>query len=200
MPDEAVPHTFTTAEKRQLLDIARQSITAAVNRKPLPEIHLDALPEALRQPAACFVTLHIGSALRGCTGNLVAQRPLAEEVALTAVQTAFRDPRFLPVTAEEIPLLDIEISVLTPPQPLHYTSPEDLIAQLHPGLDGVTLRWGGHRATFLPQVWERVPDPNSFLDMLCQKMGLPAQSWRNCHMDVETYRSIAWSEAELAGK
>ncbi len=198
MHEEVAQFTFTTGEKRQLLDIARQAITAAVNREPLSELDLSALPPALRQPAACFVTLHIDGILRGCTGNLVAQRPVAEEVQLTAVQTAFEDPRFAPVSAREVPSLDIEISVLSPPQPLAYSSPDDLVDKLRPGIDGVILRRDIRRATFLPQVWERVPDTECFLEMLCQKMGLHPDAWRKGDMIVETYRVIAWSEAELS--
>jgi AmmeMemoRadiSam system protein A len=198
MGQETPQFTFTSTEKQQLLDIARRAITAAASRKPIPEVDLDTLPQSLLQSAACFVTLHVDDMLRGCTGSLVAQRPLAQEVSLTAVQTAFRDPRFPPVSAAEVPNLDIEISVLTPPRPLTYTSPEDLIVRLRPGVDGVTLRQGFRRATFLPQVWERIPEPRRFLEMLCQKMGLPADAWLSGEMEVEVYQAIAWSEAEIA--
>lgn len=199
MHHQTTDSVFTTAEKQQLLRIARRAITAAANREQPPEIQLETLPPALRKPAACFVTLHIAGALRGCTGNLLPQRPLAEEVSRTAVQTAFEDPRFPPVTPEEVGLLDIEISVLSEPKPLEYTSPSDLVAKLRPGIDGVILRQGLRRATFLPQVWERVPEPHCFLEMLCQKMGLPPDAWRSGEMAVETYQAVAWSEAELEG-
>ncbi|MBN1287636.1 MAG: AmmeMemoRadiSam system protein A [Anaerolineae bacterium] len=189
---------FTHAEKRQLLEIARAALTAAVNHQAPPTLSLDTLPPALRQPAACFVTLHIDGALRGCTGSLTAQRPLVYEVSRAAIQTAMHDPRFSPVTPEEVPLLDIEISVLTPPEPLPYDSPEDLCNKLRPGIDGVTLRQGNHRATFLPQVWQRIPEPAHFLSFLSRKMGLSANAWRNGKMQVEIYQTLAWSEAEFA--
>lgn len=191
---------FTRAEKQQLLDIARVSIVAAAHRQPLPSIELEDLPPALRQSAACFITIHINDALRGCTGNLVAQRPLAVEVNRMAVQTAMNDPRFPPVTPNEVPRLDIEISVLTPPLLLTYDSSEELCSKLRPGIDGVTLRQGIHRATFLPQVWERIPEPERFLSFLSRKMGLATDAWRNGDMQVEVYQTIAWSESELTTK
>ena len=198
MQEGAARFAFTLAEKRQLLDIARRAIFAAARRQPLPEIDLDALTPALREPAACFVTLHIDGLLRGCTGSLVARRPLAEEVSLTAAQTALQDPRFAPVSPEEVPLLDIEISVLTPPEPLAFNSSDELVEKLRPGVDGVILYLGARRATFLPQVWERVPEPERFLEMLCQKMGLPGDAWRAGDLRAETYQCIAWSEGDLS--
>ncbi len=190
--------TLTFAEKQQLLDIARRAIDAATRRRPLPPIDLDKLPAALRQPAACFVTLHIDGALRGCTGSLAARYPLAEEVSRIAVQTALHDPRFTPVTHTIMPQLDIEISVLTAPVILAYDTPDDLISKLRPGVDGVILRRGSARATFLPQVWERVQSPERFLDLLSQKMGFSAGTWRESDVTVEVYQVIAWRESTLA--
>jgi AmmeMemoRadiSam system protein A len=194
---EDVLFTFTNDEKRALLVIARQAIHAAASKASAPPIDLDALSPSLAQPAACFVTLHIDDALRGCTGSLTARRPLAEEVSYTAVQTAFSDPRFPPVTPEEVPALDIEISVLTPSRPLHYTSAADLLNKLKPGVHGVTLRQGYQRATFLPQVWERIPEPEQFLSHLCRKMGIETGAWRDGNLEVDVYRVIAWGEAEM---
>ena len=98
---------------------------------------------------------------------------------LTTVQTAFSDPRFPPLLAAELPEIRVEISVLTPSQPLAFDGPEDLLARLTPGIDGVTLRVHGRRATFLPQVWDAYPDPEVFLGLLCQKMGLLPDTWRS---------------------
>ncbi len=189
---------FTEEEKRELLRIARQAISAATRGEELPKINLEEYPPNLRRDAACFVTLHKNGLLRGCTGSLVATRPLVIEVAETAVQTAFRDPRFPPVRASEVPDLDIEISVLTPSRRLEYDDPEDLIRKLRPGIDGVTLRKGiYYRATFLPQVWETIPEPVRFLEMLSQKMGLHKGAWRDPDIEVETYQVVSWSESEL---
>jgi len=185
-------------ERRCLLKLARQSIEAAARGARLPEVDLDSLPPSLREPKACFVTLHKHGDLRGCTGVLVARSPLAQEVIHTAAQTALNDPRFLPVTPDEVPQLDIEISVLTPPQRLDVPSPEALPRLVRPGIDGVTLIRGSHRATFLPQVWERIPDPVVFLDMLCEKMGLPARSWLVTPMEVEVYQVEEFSEHGMA--
>ena len=186
---------YSPAEQRILLDIARQSITAALQSTPY-DLILDDLPAALIEPRACFVTLftHPAKDLRGCTGTLAARVPLAKEVAYTARQTAFHDPRFYPVTAAEVPDLRIEISILTPPQPFPYKSTQDLLARLCPGRDGVTLHYRGRRATFLPQVWERISDPSDFLDALCHKLGVAERLWQWEKLEIETYTAIMLME------
>jgi AmmeMemoRadiSam system protein A len=189
---------YSTEERRLLLKIARQGVQAAASRKSLPALNLEELPELLRQPGACFITLHKNAQLRGCTGTLVAQLPLAQEVLQTAAQTAIHDHRFDPVRPEEEPELEIEISVLTPSRPLEVPDPSDLPNLIRPGIDGVTLRKGFHRATFLPQVWEQIPDPVEFLDRLCQKMGLPRRAWLEPGMEVDVYQVEKFSEEELA--
>lgn len=188
---------YAPTEQAALLHLARQTLIAAVTNTRY-DVVLDDLPDALTEIRACFVTLltHPEKALRGCTGTLAARVPLAQEVAYTIRQTAFHDPRFYPVTADEVPHLRIEISVLTPPQPLPYSSPQDLIGRLCPGVDGVTLHYRGRRATFLPQVWERMPDPADFLDALCYKMGIAEHIWRYELLDVETYRAIMLMEPD----
>jgi len=153
------------------------------------------LPTALQEPRACFVTLEKKGQLRGCTGTLVARMPLAAEVVHSTHNTAFYDPRFPPVSADEVPLLQIELSILTPPQPLPYTSPADLLHKLRPGVDGVTLHWQNRRATFLPQVWERLSDPAQFLSALCHKMGLPPETWQQEPLTVEIYGADKVMEA-----
>jgi AmmeMemoRadiSam system protein A len=189
---------LTTDERRTLLKLARDSVVAAATGSSLPHADLGDYTPTLREKGACFVTLYAGDRLRGCTGILVAQSPLVQEVIRTAAQTALSDPRFRPVTPREVPGLSIEISVLTPPQPLAFSQPEDLPRLLRPGVDGVTLSRGMYRATFLPQVWDRVPDPVQFLDMLCEKMGLFAGAWRQPGMQVDTYQVEEFSENELA--
>ncbi|MCC7206104.1 MAG: AmmeMemoRadiSam system protein A [Anaerolineae bacterium] len=186
---------YTPEEQAILLGIARAAIEAAANGQPRPHPDLAALPPALREPRACFVTLFEYGELRGCTGTLAARRPLADEVSATAIQTAFNDPRFMPVTAQETPSLRIEISVLTPPQTLPYDSPDDLLHKLRPGVDGVLLSLGPYRSTFLPQVWENHPDPAEFLSLLCRKAGLPADAWKTMGMRVEVYQAISFEES-----
>lgn len=187
---------YTPAEQQTLLRLARLTLEEITAYRPPPDVALDALPPALRKPRACFVTLRLraDNGLRGCTGTLTAQRPLAQEVVLTTAQTALSDPRFPPVLAAELPAIQVEISVLTPSQPLVFDNPADLITRLTPGLDGVTLYVHGRRATFLPQVWDAYPDPKVFLSLLCQKMGLPPDAWKSPGARVETYRAIILAE------
>lgn len=190
---------YTPEEQAALLKIARAAVEdAAAGREPAP-LDLAGLPPALTRPRACFVTLYTADGdLRGCTGTLTARRPLAEEVSAMAVQTALYDPRFMPVRSEEVPGLRIEISILTPARPLAFDRPEDIPRLLRPGVDGVVLMVGGRRATFLPQVWEKIPDPHRFLDMLCQKMGLPAGAWRRPDVEVHLYETVVIEEHAAA--
>jgi AmmeMemoRadiSam system protein A len=180
---------LASEDRRTLLDLARSAVTAAANRQQATRVEAGGLSPALCEPAACFVTLKRRETgdLRGCTGVLYPRLSLAEEVSRTAWQSACRDPRFPPVTPAEVPGLSIEISILTPPQPITPPTPSDLPAMLQPGVHGVTLRRGYHRATFLPQVWDKLPDPVDFLNRLCIKMGLPAGAWREPGFEVEVY-------------
>jgi AmmeMemoRadiSam system protein A len=186
---------YTLQERELLLSIARQSITQVADGDPLTLPDLSALPPVLSEERACFVTLHRDTgALRGCTGTLVARQPLAHEVARMAVQTAFHDPRFSPVLAVELPSLVIEISILTPSAPLAFETPAQIPDLLRPHIDGVLMVIGLHRATFLPQVWDRAPDPRDFLDLLCRKMGLPPGAWQDADVEIATYQTIIIEE------
>lgn len=188
--------TYTPQEKHLLLRLARETLQRVTNGQEPPAVDLTALPPALAEQRACFVTLRRrgNGMLRGCTGTLVARCPLAEEVINMTIQTAFYDPRFPPVQPYEVPGLQIEISVLTPPQPLVFRDPDELLRRLRPGVDGVTLRLGHRRATFLPQVWENYPDPQEFLSLLSQKMGAAPDAWRDPRIQVETYQAIVFEE------
>ena len=187
---------YSPAECDQLLEIARQALIAASSGVPRPVLDVNVLPPRLQELRACFVTLMANGELRGCTGTLAARRSLAEEVAYSTVQTALFDPRFSPVSLGQVDAIRIEISVLTPSKPLFYDSPDDLLRQLRPNVDGVTLRQGQNRSTFLPQVWERLADPVEFLTLLSRKMGLPGDSWRRPDMEVETYQAFKIEEIE----
>ncbi len=158
----------------------------------LRQMGLAAMPAALTPLRAVFVTLSEGGSgvLRGCTGTLTARLPLWEEVLLSTVQTALGDPRFQPVRPPEVPGLRIELSILTPAQALDYDGPADLIARLRPGMDGVIAAFGPRRATFLPQVWERYPQPADFLSALCHKMGAPPDAWQHAPLSIETYQAL----------
>lgn len=179
---------LTSEERGLLLQLARQSIERAVQSAPLPDVDLAGLPPRLVETGVCFVTLTTRSGdLRGCIGALEAFQPLALDVCQHAASAALDDYRFDPVRPEEVPNLVIEISRLTAPQPLTYERPEELPRLLHPPHDGVVLRDGAHRATFLPQVWEKLPDPAAFLSHLCQKMGLPSSTWQRKLLQVAIY-------------
>lgn len=191
-----MPDCYSSEAQRTLLNITRQTLLTITSGRGVPEIDLACLPPELVEVRACFVTMRMrfDGSLRGCTGTLVARCPLAIEVAQMTVQTAFYDPRFPPVRAYEVPDIHIEISVLTPPQPLEFTDPDDLLRKLRPGKDGVTLTLDARRATFLPQVWESYPDPRIFLSLLSEKMGCNAEAWRSPRIRVEHYEAIIIEE------
>ena len=152
----------------------------------------------LEEPGASFVTLTSGrlpgGPLRGCIGTLQAHRPLRDDVEANAVAAATRDPRFPPLSRAELEDAVVEVSVLSAPTALPVADEAELLARLRPGVDGVILSDAGHRATFLPQVWEQLPDPADFLARLRRKAGLPADYWGR-DVVVETYTVTAWQEA-----
>ena len=173
---------------KTLLGIARGAIEsrlfASANRPDAPW---------LRQNAATFVTLTRDGALRGCIGSLQAARPLGDDVAENAVGAAFRDPRFPAVSAAEWPSVRVEVSLLSTPKPLRFADEADLFAQLRVGEDGVILEADGRRATFLPQVWEGIPDKREFLRELARKAGL-ADDVRLGRCRIWRYRVTKWTE------
>lgn len=179
---------LTENERKLLLRAAREAIEDAVNGRPLRPLDWGQIPPRLREEGATFVTLTLNGKLRGCIGTLEAHQPLIEDVREHAVAAALADYRFPPVRPEEVDRLKIEISRLTPPQPLEYDAPLDLIHKLRPRVDGVVLLDEGRRATFLPQVWHSLPDAENFLDQLCLKMGAPRKLWRMKKLSVLTYQ------------
>lgn len=176
------------AEQEILLKIAREALEKSVQGQPLPQVKLMALPPSLQEDGASFVTLTKSGRLRGCIGALQAYQPLAVDVQEHAVAAALQDFRFPNVTPSELNLINVEVSVLSPRAPLRYEGPQDLVHQLRPKIDGVVLQDGLRKATFLPQVWEKVPDPELFLSHLCIKMGAPGDLWRNKPLQVYTYQ------------
>ena len=164
----------------------------------VPEVAEKDVPPKLAEKKACFVTLTKDGALRGCIGHLTAMEPLHQAVAENARNAALRDPRFLPVKPDELDKIKIEISVLTEPQPLAFSSPEDLLSKLHPNEDGVLLHIGPRTATFLPQVWAQIPDKVEFLEHLSQKAGCEPSAWRGKDVSVSIYH-VECFEEEHAG-
>jgi MEMO1 family protein len=186
------PSHLTPEQGQALLCLARDTLNthfgrpAGAEASPGPRPSLD--DPALQIRCGTFVTLKIGGNLRGCIGSLTGREPLVEGVRTHALNAAFHDPRFRPLTAAELERVAIEVSVLTEPRPLTYAGAEDLIAKLRPQVDGVTIRQGYASATFLPQVWDQLPKPETFLSQLCLKAGLAADAWRQGRLEVETYQ------------
>jgi AmmeMemoRadiSam system protein A len=185
-------------ERATLLQLARRAVNLAAGGEPLPPLDVSSAPPSLRALGSSFVTLTRHGALRGCIGGLEARESLIEDVWEHAYAAAREDPRFEPVTPDEVDSLEIEVSRLTEPVPLQ-VDPSDLTTVLRPGVDGVILRRGLRRATFLPQVWEKIPDPVEFLDMLSDKAGLPRSAWRRGDVDVQIYQVESFEEQAPRG-
>ncbi len=181
------------AERDQLLSVARASILEALAAGT--RVDPSAAPTSSRLSAngASFVTLTTeGGVLRGCCGSVVATRPLAEDVWRNAQRTAFEDPRFPALQAREVAVCALAISVLGPLEAMQVESEQALIAALRPGIDGLLLRHAGQQATFLPKVWEKLPDADLFVSQLKQKMGLPGDFW-HAGMRVFRYDTVEFS-------
>lgn len=179
---------LTDNEKKTLLLLAREALEHRVRGQDLPPFDERTLTPVLRAEGASFVTLTKNGQLRGCIGSLEAHQPLANDVRERAVQAALEDYRFPPVQPGELSKIKIEISWLTKPTVLAYVSADDLLLKLNPGIDGVILRDGTRRATFLPQVWQQIPEKAAFLNQLCAKMNAPRDLWRRKHLDVLIYQ------------
>lgn len=188
MPSSNVA-VFTPTERETLLGLARASIREGLKGQKLA-VHADDHPPPLRAPGASFVTLHIERELRGCIGSLEARAPLAMDVANNAWSAAFRDPRFDPLTAREYERLDIHLSILTAPEPMRFSSEEDLLNQLRPGVDGLVIEESFRRGTFLPSVWEQLPEARAFLRALKRKAGLPVDFWSD-RLRVSRYTTVS---------
>ncbi|MEQ9319934.1 MAG: AmmeMemoRadiSam system protein A [Polyangiaceae bacterium] len=163
--------------RARLLEVAAAAIDAGLETgsRWTPDVAGEA--DALAEPRGCFVTLHRDGELRGCVGSLSPRGPLATEVARAAYNAAFRDPRFSPLTPAERDGLDIHISVLSAPEPMAFSSEQDLLDQLRPGVDGLILEDAGQMGTFLPDVWDKLPAPRTFLAHLRRKAGLAPDHW-----------------------
>jgi len=195
---EAEAQQFSADDRAFLLRLARETIECVTRGESLPEPVAKSVPPACRERRGCFVTLHLEGRLRGCIGNLNATQPLFRDVIRNARDAALRDTRFPPVTPEEVGRLRLEISVLTEPQPLAFSHPTELLEKLAPHRDGVVLQIGPRRATFLPQVWEQLPDPMEFLRHLARKAGAGPDDWRGRDVQISRYRVEHFAEEVVA--
>lgn len=177
---------FNESQRNCLLKTARDSIKYGFETGRALPIHLPDYDPPLCEQGACFVTLQINNQLRGCIGSLEAYRPLIEDVAENAFAAAFRDPRFSPLDYEEFDQLHYHLSILDKPEPLEFSSETDLLKKIRPGIDGLILHDKGYRGTFLPSVWESLPEPELFLSHLKQKAGLPSNYWSDT-IQIEHY-------------
>jgi AmmeMemoRadiSam system protein A len=183
-------------EGKFLLKLARKSIEYYLTyRSILPIDERDIPFDNLKRKGASFVTIETKYGnLRGCIGSIIPYRPLYEDVIHNAVSAAVSDPRFPPLTLEELPNVKIKVSVLTYPKPLIYKDWKDLLEKLKPFEDGVIIKYKNHSATFLPDVWEEIPEKELFLSHLCLKAGLPPDFWKTGLLEVYTYKTIRFSE------
>lgn len=184
---------LTDRDRQALLTLARSAIEAELVPGKVVLRPKDPAP-ALAENRGCFVTLHKRDVLRGCIGSIEPEHPLVDGVEENARNAAFQDPRFPPLAREELPEIDIEVSVLTRPRPLSFTDGEDLKNQLIAGVHGVILARGWRRATFLPQVWSQLPKKEAFLGNLCRKAGMDNFCWKDPNTTVKVYEAEYFSE------
>ncbi|MEA3435103.1 MAG: AmmeMemoRadiSam system protein A [Thermodesulfobacteriota bacterium] len=185
---------LTDEDRKSLLKLARTAIEAEINagskiRRP------EKISSGLKEKMGCFVTLHKGGILRGCIGTIEPVRSLAFNVEENALNAAFHDPRFPAVEKDELSDIDIEISVLTVPKKVDFKDGDDLKKKLKPKNHGVILSQGYQSATFLPQVWEQLPDIEDFLEHLCQKGGMGGECWKDRETTVKVYEAEYFSES-----
>jgi AmmeMemoRadiSam system protein A len=193
---QATSMNFSKDERKFLLDLARRTVKEVVTTGKLPEVNPAGLSARLTELKGCFVTLIEGGQLRGCIGHILPQAPLVQAIMDSARSAALYDTRFSPVRPEELDKLEIEISVLTVPQPLAFSSWQDLLSKLQPHRDGVILKIGPRMATYLPQVWEQIPDKEAFMTSLAQKAGCRGDAWKTQPAEVLIYHVEAFSNKE----
>ena len=184
---------LTDKDRYALLRLARSAIDSELIKGHAIQRPED-LSAALTEKRGCFVTLHKEGALRGCIGTIEPEASLVNGVEENALNAAFRDPRFPPLSKEELPEIEIEVSVLTPPRVIEFSDEKDLKAKLKPDIHGVILSHGWQRSTFLPQVWKQLPDTEDFLGNLCQKAGLERTCWKDQGTTVKVYEAEYFSE------
>ena len=192
---EGTSQLLTTQERGALLGAARQSLGSYLAKGRVPEVRTSSFAPALQGHAAAFVTLQKSGRLRGCIGSLVAHRPLIADVVENAIKAGFQDPRFRPLTQDELAKVTLKIAVLSPARPMRFADQADLEAQLTPGRDGLILTDERHRGTFLPMVWDSLDTPRRFVEGLKVKAGLPKTHWSET---LKIHRFCAESFSEMA--
>ncbi len=187
---------YTARERQFLIDLARASVYFYLHDKSLPKIDESTLPDSFKEKRGCFVTLEArGQGLRGCIGYILPVNRLLDNVIDRAVDAAVRDPRFRPVTFDELKNIKIEISILTVPRELNVQTPEELLDAIEPMRHGVVLKTPYGSSTYLPQVWEQLTDKETFLSSLCAKHGAPRDMWRQTsRVSVSLYEAIVFHE------
>lgn len=187
---------LSDGDRKTLLKLARSTIKAALVKDGKVE-KLETLTAPLKEKRGCFVTLHKRGALRGCIGTIEPSKSLYAGVEENAINSAFKDPRFPAMGEEELSDVDIEVSVLTVPEILEFENENELLEKLKPGVHGVILINGWHSATFLPQVWDQLPDKKDFLKHLCIKAGLGGNCWKDKDTVVKVYEAEYFAEKDL---
>lgn len=193
---EAVASPWTTERGRLLLRLARESLAEALGFGSASGAYDEPW---LREPGASFVTLRRLGSLRGCVGSIRAYRPLLEDVWRNARASAFHDTRFPPVEPWELAGISVEVSLLSTPEPLPCSCEEEALQRMRPGVDGIIFEYREYRSTFLPQVWEQLPDPREFLDQLRRKAGLRRGFWAP-EVQIQRYTVLKWCEGEGPGR
>ena len=190
---------FNLEERKQLLQLARKTLNYHFEKNKVLEVADSEIPEKFRQERGCFVTLTKGKNhdLRGCIGYIKPVKSLYKAVIDNALSAAFQDWRFSPLKKEELAEIEIEISILTIPKKLEFSSPDDLLAKIRPGIDGVYLFYGSSSSTYLPQVWEKLTDKKEFFSSLCMKGGAPPDCWKRKEVEIHTYQAEYFSESEV---
>ena len=191
---------YSIEEGRMLLKLARMTIGENLGLNNDKNSDYDLLADGalekkfFNEKKGVFVTLQINNSLRGCIGSLEPYETIKQGVINNAINAAFHDPRFTPLSENEFNRVDIEVSILSTPEKLVYSGKDDLVSKLEPGVDGVIISKGSAGATFLPQVWEQLPDTKDFLSHLCRKAGLSADEWEKGELEIKIYHVQCFQE------
>ncbi|SLM31294.1 conserved hypothetical protein [Desulfamplus magnetovallimortis] len=200
MTNQDIQNEFSEDQGQALLRFARFTIGEKLGitekNHDQKEIIKSLENEIFNKNSGVFVTLNMDGNLRGCIGSLESRESVKQGVARNAVNAAFHDPRFPKLTKDEFARVHMEVSILSEPSPLEYTDSEELLSKLKAGIHGVIIKKGGAQATFLPQVWEQLPDKTSFMSHLCRKAGLYSEEWKKGKLKVMTYTVQYFEEGE----